>query len=129
MQQAAVDRLSGNDLLHHIRLLINANLGKENVNAEAISVALGMRRSSLQRRLRETGTSLTEIRESIVAQTAKETLATTAVSITALASQLGYSETSAFDRVLQAHNPPNAVGIPQTAQPSLKMIETVSTYH
>ena len=101
VQQTAEHLLTHNTLMDHVRLLISSNLGQAGVSADSVAQELGMSRSTLHRRLRDNGTSFNTLRETIVFQIAKESLSNSTVSITELAQQLGYSDSSAFDRAFK----------------------------
>lgn len=90
-----------NTLVGRITFMITSRLGKTEVSAETISSRIGMSRRTLHRRLSEQGTSFNEIREMVVLQIAKKALSTTDVSITELAQELGYSDSSALDRAFK----------------------------
>jgi len=99
--KSAENLLGSDSFLDHIRLLISSNLGNAKVTADTMAVALGMSRRTLHRRLSDSGTTFNALRESIVISVAKESLANTSVSISELAQELGYSESSAFDRAFK----------------------------
>lgn len=101
VKQTADEFPSGGDLLEQARQIIVQHLGSSATDADAIATQLGMSRSSLQRRLREFGVTIKALREDIIFEKAKECLATSDISITELALELGYSESSAFDRAFK----------------------------
>jgi len=101
VKQTVDTSTSSGDLLEKTRQIIIEHLGTNTADADAIASQLGMSRSSLQRRLREFGVTIKSLREDIVFEKAKESLATSDVSITELALALGYSESSAFDRAFK----------------------------
>lgn len=88
-------------LLEQVRLLINSTLGFREVTADSIARELGMSRRTLNRRLSDYDTSFNTLREDIVYQLAKERLLNSNISITELAQQLGYSDSSSFNRVFK----------------------------
>jgi len=98
---SAENLLGSDSFLDHIRLLMSSNLGNEKVTADTMAVALGMSRRTLHRRLSDSGTTFNALRESIVISVAEESLSKTSVSISELAHELGYSESSAFDRAFK----------------------------
>lgn len=98
----SIDQLKDDDtLVGRITFMITSYLGKTDVSAEIISSRLGMSRRTLHRRLGEQGTSFNELREVVVSKISREALSTTRVSITELAQELGYSDSSAFDRAFK----------------------------
>jgi len=100
-KQTAHELPAGGDLLEKTRQIIVEHLGSNAADADAIAIQLGMSRSSLQRRLREFGVTIKALREDIIFEKAKESLATSDISITELALALGYSDSSAFDRAFK----------------------------
>lgn len=92
---------SSGNLLQRIQHLIAGSIGQDACDAESISTRLGMSRSSLQRRLRELGVTITDLREDIVFNRAKQALTRTNVSITELSLVSGYSESSSFVRAFK----------------------------
>jgi len=88
-------------LLKHIQFLISSNIGNTKMTAESVASELGMSRRTMHRRLSDYGVTFNELRESIVLNIAKESLAKTRVSITELAHKLGYADSSAFDRAFK----------------------------
>lgn len=100
--QHSIDQLKQDDtLIGRITFMITSRLGKTKVSADSIAPRLGMSRRTLHRRLSERDTSFNELREAVVLKIAKQALSTTNVSITALAQELGYSESSGFDRAFK----------------------------
>ena len=106
--QTAEDLLNSDTLLDRVRLLISSNLGHLEITANTIAKELGMSRRTLYRRLAEQGSSVNTLRECVVLDLAREGLAGTSIPITQLAQNLGYSDSSAFDRAfkrLDGHTP------------------------
>lgn len=98
----SIDRLkASNDLLARLSNMVAARLGKADISADVVASQLGMSRRTLHRRLEALGTRFSEQRDIVVLQLAKQTLGTTSVSVTELAQQLGYSDSSAFDRAFK----------------------------
>lgn len=89
------------DILEKIRLLILASLDRETINTTQAAERLNMSVRSLHRHLRQRDTSFKQLREEVIIKLAKEALLDTNLSITAIASRLNYSETSAFDRLFK----------------------------
>ena len=95
--QTSLDKLKDRrGLRDRVTFLISSGLGKTDVSAESVARHLGMSRRTLGRRLRGLDTSFGELRDIVIGRVAKESLATTNVSITELAQQLGYADSSAF---------------------------------
>jgi AraC-like DNA-binding protein len=70
---------------------------------DVVAADFGMSRRSFQRKLAEHGMSYFNIRNRVRSHIAKCMLVETAVPITSIALQLGYSETSAFSRGFKIH--------------------------
>lgn len=108
VQESMKQLKAGDTLAGRITFLISSRLGKADTSASSLAPVLGMSLRTLHRRLREQGTSLQELRDVVISRLAKEMLCKTTISITQLAQQLGYSDTSAFDRAfkrLTGHSP------------------------
>ena len=101
VQENMKELKTGNTLPGRITFLISSRLGIADTSASSLAPVLGMSLRTLHRRLRDEGTSLQELRDLVILQLAKKTLCTTAISVTQLAQQLGYSDTSAFDRAFK----------------------------
>lgn len=101
VQKTAEHLLHSDSIVDRVRLLISSNLGRIEINSDTAANELGMSRSTLNRRLRDSGTTFNTLRENVVFQLAKESLSTTSISITELAQNLGYSDSSAFDRAFK----------------------------
>ena len=101
VQRSMQQLMREHSLLGRLQLLISSRLGKAEVTGEALARELGMSRRSFDRHLQALGTSLAMVRETIVAQIAKQTLCETDVSVTELAQQVGYSDASAFIRAFK----------------------------
>ena len=99
--KSAENLLSSDSFLDRIRLIISSNLGNADVTAGTMAVELGMSRRTLHRRLSDSDTTFNTLRETIVIKLAKESLSKTSVSISVLAQELGYSDSSAFDRAFK----------------------------
>jgi len=101
VQISPQDISSSDSLLERIGLMISAKLGNTDVSADSIAKELGMSRRTLNRRLKESGTTFNTLRENLVFHIAKESLCNSSVSITELAQMLGYSDSSAFNRAFK----------------------------
>lgn len=87
-----------NSLIDHVRLMILKNLGRGNADSDTIAQELGMSRSKLKRKLNAINHSFRALRDGVIYDVARQSLAETSSSITSIALMLGYSELSAFDR-------------------------------
>ncbi len=86
-------------LAKQVRWLIERDLSQQHIaTADDLAAALLTSVPTLRRRLREEGTSLRQIRDDVLASTARAALRTTDAAIATIASRLGFSETSAFTR-------------------------------
>lgn len=104
LQQAdqLLDQMGENDdLVEKVRLLIVTSLGENSMSAEIAADHLNMSVRSLNRHLGSQNTSYRKVRREVIMRVAKEALAETEVSIFELSGQLGFSETSAFDRAFK----------------------------
>ena len=88
-------------LIESINLVISAKLGQQPVTADNVAKELGMSRRSLNRYLEDYGTSFKTIKESLILEIAKQKLTNSSISITNLAQELGYSDSSAFNRLFK----------------------------
>lgn len=98
------------DLVKRVTFLISSRLGKADVSADAIADHLAMTRRTLVRKLAQRDQGFKDIKDNITLTMAKEILATSNASVTEIALQLGYSETSAFNRFFK-----NKTGLSPTA--------------
>jgi AraC-like DNA-binding protein len=89
------------DLIKHVRWLITTSLSRESFGADEAARELGMARRTLHRYLSESGTSFQSLRNKVMLEVAKQALAETGASVTDIAQQLSYSETSAFVRAFR----------------------------
>lgn len=88
-------------LAARVRDEVKGRLGRGAVGIEAVSAALGLSARTLQRRLREEGSSYQQVLDAVRAQAAKDWLANAQRSVGELAARLGYSEPGAFDRAFR----------------------------
>ena len=84
-----------------VRLHILEGLEDGTANLENVARRLALSRSTLKRRLAARGTSFRRLRDDVVHRVAARALTDTAASIGSIASKLGYSELSAFDRAFR----------------------------
>lgn len=96
------DNLIQNDsFIYQVKLLISSKLGDQDATADTVATELGMSRRTLNRRLSEMNTTFNNEREDIVYQLAKQSLLNSSISVTELAQELGYSDSSAFNRAFK----------------------------
>ena len=96
------------DFLEHVHLLISSNLTNECFSAEVLADQLHITSRTLHRRLKEHGTTFNKLRLEHVLVTARRALRDSGASISEIAQQLGYSDSSSFVRAfkrLQGESP------------------------
>lgn len=93
--------LRQNDLLAQVKYFIARTMGSEDCTANIAAEQLYMSRRSLTRHLKNQDTTFRNLKNEIIKEVAQKALAETSVSINEIASRLGYSETSAFDRAFK----------------------------
>lgn len=101
VMQTAKELLQSDTIIDRTRLLIASKLGHSPITANSIAVELGMSRRTFYRRLSEHNTAFNRLREAVIIDLAKQSLESSAIAITQLAQNLGYSEASAFDRAFK----------------------------
>ena len=89
------------DLIKQVHLIIATSMSRESFGAEDAARELNMTRRTLHRYLSEAGTSFQAMRNEVMIDVAREALVETGASVTGIAQQLGYSETSAFVRAFR----------------------------
>jgi len=89
------------DFVNQVRLLIATRLGDESYNIEVLSQQLNITSRTLHRRLKKHDLTYQSLREEIVLNLAKDALTKTDASVTDIALQLGYSESSSFVRAFK----------------------------
>lgn len=89
------------DLLTQIRACIASSLASGNCNSNNIARHLNLSQRSMVRHLATLGTSLREIKADIIEGLSKTALCKTQSSIYEISIQMGFSETSAFDRMFK----------------------------
>ncbi|WP_353405761.1 AraC family transcriptional regulator [Pseudoteredinibacter isoporae] len=98
--QALAD-YSHHSLLSALRTIITAAVPRQELDVNSISRELGMSRRTLSRRLKDLGTSFTEVRESILMGLACKSLRHSGTPISLIAQTLGYADASAFNRAFR----------------------------
>ena len=83
------------------RFYIATNLENENAGADILARKLHITPRTLNRQLRREGTNYQQLREEVIAELAKQSLAESEATITAIGNKLGYSESSAFVRAFK----------------------------
>lgn len=81
-----------------VRTLVARNVDSEDCTGDHVAVTLGLQLRTLQRRLREEGTSFEGIRDEVRREIALQCLARSRVPLSRVAEMLGYAEPSAFSR-------------------------------
>lgn len=111
-----LDNLKRHDnLISKVRYFIAMSISSGENDSDQIARQLNMSRRSLVRHLTEQGTGFRAIKEDVIQEMAKRALTETVASVSDIALQLGFSETSAFDRTfkkLTGYTPP---AIPPTS--------------
>jgi len=88
-------------LADDVRLQILERLERKEATAEKISHFMAMSTSTLKRRLARENQTFRKIRDEVIQQLAAKALVETQTEIGAIATKLGYSELSAFDRAFK----------------------------
>lgn len=81
-----------------VRTLVARNIESADCTGERVAAALGLQLRTLQRRLRNEGTSFEVIRDEVRREIALQCLSRSRVPLSRVAEMLGYAETSAFSR-------------------------------
>ncbi|MBB6520886.1 helix-turn-helix domain-containing protein [Pseudoteredinibacter isoporae] len=100
----ALEAYSHNSLLSALKTVITAAVPRQELDVNSVAKELGMSRRTLSRRLKNLGTSFTEVKESILMQLACKSLSHSSTSISLIAQTLGYSDASAFNRAFRRVN-------------------------
>ncbi|WP_438499026.1 AraC family transcriptional regulator ligand-binding domain-containing protein [Alteromonas australica] len=90
-----------NDLFSKVRACIASSLASGNCNSVNIARQLNVSQRTLVRHLSSINTSLREIKADVIEELAKTALCKTHTSIYEIAIQMGFSETSSFDRMFK----------------------------
>jgi AraC-like DNA-binding protein len=108
-----------NDLVRQVRTLILQTLGSDGYNIATVSAFLGMHSRTLQRRLKQEGTSFKFLLKEIRTNTASWLLQASNMDITLLSQMLGYNDVSAFSRAFSS-----ATGLSPRAWRKLRRYES-----
>jgi AraC-like DNA-binding protein len=92
---------TGETLAEQTRFHIATTLESEETGAESLAGKLYITPRTLNRRLKQEGTNYQQLRQDVIVELAKRSLAETDASITAIGLKLGYSESSAFVRAFK----------------------------
>lgn len=90
-----------NNLISEVRFRVAMMISSEACDSESIARLLNMSRRSMVRHLTAAETSFRAIKDNVIEEMAKNALSHTSSSVSAIAHQLGFSETSAFDRTFK----------------------------
>jgi AraC-like DNA-binding protein len=88
-------------LEERVRKAIRSGLSRQDCSIEEVATILSVAPRTLQRQLRQRGTSFSHLLEEVRASAARRHLTESELSLTQLAAILGYSELSAFSRAFQ----------------------------
>lgn len=81
-----------------VRALVSRHVDSEDCTSEFVAATIGLQLRTLQRRLREEGTSFEAIRDEVRREIALQCLTRSRVPLGRVAEMLGYAEASAFSR-------------------------------
>jgi AraC-like DNA-binding protein len=97
--------LRGEAMPAHISALVKgvlrSSLGAGDISIEAVAAELGIHKRTLQRRLRETGTTFADLSDEVRADAASHYVSAGTLPLTLVALQLGFSDQSAFNRAFR----------------------------
>lgn len=88
-------------IVEQVKFQITTSLEGGNAGAEMVAQKLNITARTLNRHLQQEGTNYQQLREEVIADLAKQSLAESDASITAIGGKLGYSESSAFVRAFK----------------------------
>ena len=89
------------NLIDQAKLIISTSLETKDAGAEVLAKMLHITTRTLNRHLRQNGTNYKRLREEVILEIAKQSLAETDASITVIGGKLGFSESSAFIRAFK----------------------------
>ncbi|KZZ35920.1 hypothetical protein A3757_14620 [Oleiphilus sp. HI0117] len=90
------------DIVGQVKFYIARTLGTDACSANHAATQFFMSRRNLTRQLMTRGTSFRELRNAVMEEVAKKALTETSSPVSIIALQLGYSESSAFDRAFKS---------------------------
>lgn len=96
------------DFLDHVKFVVSTNLANEAFSAEYLARYLNMTSRTLHRRLKEHGTTFSKLRLEHMQMAARRALRGSSASVSDIAQQLGYADSSSFVRAfkrLQGESP------------------------
>lgn len=100
-EAAALHRLRKTDIASDLRRLLRRSLGAGNCSAGDISRQLGLHERTLNRRLREEGTSFRLELDDVRYETARQFLSVSTMPIARIARALNYADASTFSRAFK----------------------------
>jgi AraC-like DNA-binding protein len=89
------------DINGMVKSVLRRSLGAGEISIEAVAAELGMHKRTLQRRLRESGTSFADLFDEVRADAASHYVASGLLPLTRVALQLGFSDQSAFNHAFR----------------------------
>jgi AraC-like DNA-binding protein len=89
------------NLIEQAKFIITTSLETQDAGAETLARMLHITTRTLNRHLRQRGTNYKKLREEVILELAKQSLADTDANITVIGGKLGYSESSAFVRAFK----------------------------
>jgi AraC-like DNA-binding protein len=89
------------NLVEQAKFFITTSLDTQDAGAEKLAQMLHITPRTLNRYLRQKGTNYKTLREEVIVELAKRSLANTDAGITAIGGKLGYTESSAFIRAFK----------------------------
>ena len=104
LESSAVEALgscTSSSLLHSLRALLTSAVPQQALDVNSIACELGVSRRTLSRRLKEQGTSFSEVKELVLMQLACKSLQHSGRPISLIAQTLSYSDASAFNRAFR----------------------------
>lgn len=89
------------NLVEQAKFIITTSLEAQDAGAETLAKMLHITTRTLNRYLRQNGTNYKKLREEVIVELAKQSLANTDASLITIGEKLGYSESSAFIRAFK----------------------------
>ncbi len=99
--QKATTKPENETVAAEVRTVVRSLIGQSRPTLETVAAAMGTYARDLQRQLSESEASFSDIRDHVHLEYARKSLANRDTSITVLALELGYSESSAFSRAFK----------------------------